>query len=228
MTLTEFSNEFDIMYNTASYGAPDLNNYEKSLFLTQAVRDLIDELYPQYEYSEANKRALAPLVTTYEFDSNTEVNNYFSNVTSYEYTLPAPLYYILRENVTIEDQCNDVVEVVPTDLDALNKALKNPFKKPSKRKVLRTTGADGLINLYCSDSNPVTAFKITYLTKYSPIILSDFEDDSELVGDETIDGLNVETSTELPVFLHDKIVKRGVVLAIASLRQNNLETKTKI
>ena len=37
MTTQEFSNEFDILYNNImSNSAPGLNEYEKSIFLTQA------------------------------------------------------------------------------------------------------------------------------------------------------------------------------------------------
>ena len=41
MTIQEFSNEFDILYNNSmSNAAPGLNEYEKSVFLTQAQESL--------------------------------------------------------------------------------------------------------------------------------------------------------------------------------------------
>jgi hypothetical protein len=45
MTNKEFSNEFDILYNSISSNlAPSLNEYEKSVLLTRAQEELIKEL----------------------------------------------------------------------------------------------------------------------------------------------------------------------------------------
>lgn len=42
MTAKEFSEEFDILYNSvASNQAPSLDEYEKSVFLTKAQEELI-------------------------------------------------------------------------------------------------------------------------------------------------------------------------------------------
>ena len=46
MTTTEFSNEFDILYESiASNGAPPLDDYEKSVLLTQAQEILVKDSY---------------------------------------------------------------------------------------------------------------------------------------------------------------------------------------
>lgn len=225
MTVEEFNNEFDVMYQSASFGAPSLNSYEKSLFLTQAVRDLIDSLYVNYEFSEYNKRALNPLTVEVELDL-IDSSDYYSNIIVQETILPSNLYYILQENILNSNSCSTEVEIVNEDLDTLNKSIKNPFKKPNKRKVLRTNIGDKKIRFY--SSTKIDKYKLKYLKQYSPIILSNFTTDSELVGDETIDGKNTKTNTELPVFLHHKILKRGVVLAIKSLRENNLKTQIEV
>jgi len=42
LTITEFSNEFDILYNNiASNQAPGIDEYEKSVFLTKAQRQIV-------------------------------------------------------------------------------------------------------------------------------------------------------------------------------------------
>ena len=42
MTNEEFSNEFDVLYNSiTSNQAPGLDEYEKSVFLTQAQEDIV-------------------------------------------------------------------------------------------------------------------------------------------------------------------------------------------
>ena len=46
MNTTEFSLQFDIYYNSiASNQAPPVDEYEKSVFLTNAQRDLIVDIY---------------------------------------------------------------------------------------------------------------------------------------------------------------------------------------
>ena len=42
MTTSEFSNEFDVLYNNiASNAAPGINEYEKSVFLTRAQSEIV-------------------------------------------------------------------------------------------------------------------------------------------------------------------------------------------
>lgn len=224
MTVEEFKNEFLVTYDMASNGAPGLNNYEISLFLTQAIRDIVNEIYSNFEYKEFNKRALGPLISERELDLVTSLD-YFDNLYTSEATLPPDTYFILQENVKLLGVSN-LIEVISEDLDNLNKTLKNPFKKPTDRKIIRTQISKNTIRLY--SNKKITNFKIKYIKKYSPIITSDFASDIELIGNETIDGKNTITNTELPDILHDKIVKRGVQLAIKSFRENNLKTQIEV
>lgn len=224
MTTKEFRDEFMVMYNSASFGAPDLNNYEVSLFLTQAVRDIVKELYSSFEYSEFSKRALNPLIRETALIL-LPATDYYKNVIAQEVILPNDIYFILQENIKISDDCIDV-EVISEDLDNLNITMKNPFKRPSKRKVIRTEIGNNRVRLYSKVD--ITNYKIKYVKKYSPIIVSNFASDLDLLGTETIDGLSTLRTTELPVFLHDTIVKRAVILAIKSLRENNLKTQIEV
>ena len=225
MNNSEFKNEFQVTYDMASQGAPSLNNYEISLFLTQGVRDLIDELYPGFEFTEYNKRALNPLVEE-ETLVTVVTQDFFPNFIATNAILPSDLYYILQENVTLVGQEADIVEVISEDLDYINKTLKNPFRQPNERKILRTQIGTSKVRLY--STKDINTFKIKYIKKYSPIILSDFTSDTDLLGTETIDGSNQPSQTDLPVFIHDKIVKRAVQLAVKSLRENNLKTQIEV
>ena len=46
MTNTEFSNEFDVLYNSiTSNQAPGLDEYEKSVFLTKAQSEILREYF---------------------------------------------------------------------------------------------------------------------------------------------------------------------------------------
>ena len=74
MTLTEMSNEFDILYNNImSNQAPGLDEYEKSLFLTKAQNELILEYFnPKgnkfqegFDGSERRQIDFSKLIVTY-------------------------------------------------------------------------------------------------------------------------------------------------------------------
>ena len=66
MTIEDFSNTFDILYNNLmSNRAPEVNDYEKSMLLTLAQEDLVKELYNKaFEGSEQARRALDALIIT--------------------------------------------------------------------------------------------------------------------------------------------------------------------
>ena len=252
MTLAEFENEFKVRYNAASNGAPDLNSYEISLFLTQAIRDMVLGYYANFESNEASQRALNPLIASQEFCVQEEepsneyagskaidetpgqevetITDYYTGYVTQRITLPSDVWFLLQEQVTMfEPSCGSIiVEVVAETLDNMNKTIKNPFKRPNERKVIRLVDADGFRYVRIVSASPIDCYKVKYLKKYTPIILANFAEETDLVGDETIDGFNTVRNTELPVFLHDEIVKRGVLLAIKSLRENNLQTQLEV
>lgn len=226
MTLPEFKLEFNTKYNMSSQGAPDLDNYEMSLFLTQGVRDIVDEIYKNFEHTEYVKKGLGPLIKE-QVLFPTLSEDYFDGegIQAFDCQLPTELWYLLQENVKLKGLSNHV-EVIPDDLDDINKSVPNPFRKPNKRKILRSEIGANKVRLY--SGLDIQKYKVKYLKQFTPIILTDLSTDPDLMGDETIEGKNKPSMTELPSFLHARIVDRAVVLAIASLRQNNLQTKIEV
>jgi len=224
MTLQEFNDEFQFKYDAASNGGPDLNTYEKSICLTQACRDIIEDAYNSYETNERSKRILAPLLK--EYNSVIEANtDDLSNFKCYLVNLPTDLNYILREEAKLKN-CNYHIKIVNTDLDHLTEFLNNPFKKPNNRKIIRAEYNNTQLKIY-SDIELLN-YKIKYLKKYSPIILSDLSTAPELFGDNTIEGLQAPTNTELPYFIHDDIIDKAVIIAIKTTRENNLQTQMQV
>jgi len=224
MTLQEFNDEFRFKYDAASNGGPDLNSYEKSLCLTQACRDIIKEAYSTYETNERSKRILAPLLK--EFNSTIEaITDDLTNFNCYLVNLPTDLNYILREEAKINN-CISYPTIENTKIDYLSTYLKNPFRKPSKRKIIKVEYSS--INFKIYSSEVLLNYKIKYIKKYSPIILEDFTDDPELNGDESIEGLNIQTITELPYFIHDEIVDKAVIIAIKTTRENTLQSQVQV
>jgi len=224
MTLQEFNDEFRFKYDAASNGGPDLNSYEKSLCLTQACRDIIKDSYSTYETNERSKRVLAPLLK--EFNSTIQsISDDLTNFNCYLVNLPTDLNYILREEAKINN-CIEFPIIENTKLDYLSSYLRNPFRKPSKRSIIKVEYNNTSFKIYSSEE--LLNYKFKYLKKYTPIILVDFEDDPELNGDESIEGLNTSTITELPYFVHDEIIDRAVIIAIKTTRENTLQSQVQV
>tara|TARA_R110002124_G_scaffold97959_3_gene243218 strand:+ start:1999 stop:2799 length:801 start_codon:yes stop_codon:yes gene_type:complete len=167
MTVNEFSNEFDLLYDNASMSAPGLDLYEKSVFLTQAQEVIVKEAYSGYtasgvsfEGSEKRRRQLSELVRDYkkytQLDLAGTTAGYARGVdTGVPYTgqdrlvsssqmfqLPNDLMYILHETITISDPSDPslnqkIIDVVPITHDEYNVKKNNPFQKPNKRKAWR-------------------------------------------------------------------------------------------
>ena len=88
MTTQEFSNEFDVLYNNImSNAAPGLDEYEKSVFLTNAQDEIVIDLYngknplgESFESTEEIRRYLSELNKTYttitKEEGNTGVSEY--------------------------------------------------------------------------------------------------------------------------------------------------------
>ena len=105
MTLEEFSNEFDTLINsydnTSQFGITssnvEFNEYEKSVFLTQAQEEIIKELYTgknttqdSFEKTEEIRRYLGSLVKTSTIEGKLNDLNGITD-TSIFYPLPNDL-----------------------------------------------------------------------------------------------------------------------------------------
>lgn len=224
MTLQEFNDEFQFKYDAASNGGPDLNSYEKSICLTQACRDIIEDAYNSYETNERSKRIIAPLLKEHSsvIQANTDV---LSNFKCYLVSLPQDLNYIVREEAKLKN-CNYHIKIQNTDLDYLTEFLNNPFKKPNNRKIVRVEYDKSNLKIYSNIE--LENYKIKYLKKYSPIILTNLATDPDLFGDNTIEGLQQATNTELPYFIHDDIIDKAVIIAIKITRENGLQSQIQV
>lgn len=221
MTNPEFSIEFDILYNNISSNkAPGLNEYEKSVFLTKAQEQIVTELYSgrnntynSFEETEEQRRYLNSLVKTATCDILYGPPNYIrenSNV----FTLPKDLLYITYE--VCKNNSMKEFSVYPVSHDELSKIINNPFRGPSKNRVLRLDNGTSLINkedrsVEIISTDKITMYKIRYIRKPNPIILTDLEDDL------SINGISEESECELDSSLHRTILDRAVALALQTM-----------
>lgn len=236
------SREFDILYdNIASHGAPGLNNYEKSVILTKAQEELVKETYGPFnlpkiafEGSEKRRRSLNELVKSYSNSAGFS-SEFGLSSSSLFFEIPSDVFYIIQEEivVTSTDVCmnGSTLGVIPITHDEYNVQKKSPFRKPNKRKAWRLDISEvddkkvvEIISVYTPNE-----YKMRYVKKPLPIILSDFDTDPELIGlSLTVDNLNTITQCELNPEIHRDIINRAVELAIKGYRENTLQSNVEL
>ena len=230
MTIQEFSNAFDTLlnsYNTqAAYGEQAskreivLDEYEKSVLLTQAQEEIVVNLYngrnpygAAFEGTEELRRYLESLVKTKKYLSEDATESTGVNENSVFFKLPNDIAFITLEQVTFDDEllgCYDgsVASVYPVTQDEYEKVKNNPFRGPTKYKVIRLDPGDNLVELV--SKYKIGTYLLRYLSRPNPIILED------LPNELTVNGKNTERECELNPILHDTILTRAVQLALQS------------
>ena len=226
MNIQEFSNSFDTLLQPyiAKESFSEQNNlafdeYEKSIFLTKAQEQIVLELYQELEQSEEVRKYLSNLIKTDNYvpvgeQDETLINNNFK---SYKVEISNDILFMIYEQCTLNDEnnCinNKIVSVVPTIHDDLDKVLKNPFKSPNSRKVIRLD-FDNKIELISKYN--ISNYKVRYLKKPNPIILVALEDNLSINNGNT----KVSNGETNPI-LHERIVQRAVQLAVQSKVKSN-------
>lgn len=230
MTTEEFSNEFDTL--VASYrrfkafddrevlDSIDFNEYEKSVYLTKAQSQLVQELYSgkytsdSFERTEDVRRYLEHLVVTKKYskeEKQDETSTIEDNFIHTTYNLPDKLWYIVFEKVSwdTDSQCLNrlTVDVKPVQHDEYNRISKNPFRGPNSKRVLRLDNADQQVELVSTLG--IKQYMIRYLTAPEPIVLAE-------LTDESIDGVQTMQTCQLPDSTHKRILEMAVGMAINS------------
>lgn len=226
MNVQELSNLFDTLLqpyitkdNFGKQNALAFDEYEKSIFLTKAQEQIVLELYQELEQSEEVRKYLSNLIKTDNYapvgeQDETLINNNFK---SYKVEISNDILFMIYEQCTLSDEnnCinNKIVSVVPTIHDDLDKVLKNPFKSPNSRKVIRLD-FDNKIELISKYN--ITNYKVRYLKKPNPIILVALEGNLSINNGDT----KVSNGETNPI-LHERIVQRAVQLAVQSKVKSN-------
>lgn len=229
MTTEEFSDQFDVLLN--SYSTPAgfgegtgrqsivLDEYEKSVLLTEAQNALVVTLYKgtsltgdSFESTEEMRRYLANLVkedTLSPISSASGIVGMGSN--SKFFTLPSDCWYITYESVNLSDaKCSAYtpMDVFPVSQDDYNRTKRNPFRGPNDRRALRLDLSDGVVEIVCKYT--VTSYYVRYLKKPQPIVLRD------LPNGLSIEGVSKKSVCELHEVLHQRLLEAAVSMALRS------------
>ncbi len=227
MTNEEFSNQFDIIvdsyrrfkdFDNKELGdSLDFNEYEKSVFLTEAEKNVVLVYYTgdathlnTFEKTEEVRRYLNVLVETKVIKDKVSDKTGLSTKSTF-FSLPTDLMFITYEQATLSsaDKCLDgkTIVVTPVEQDDYWYMSQNPFKGVNENRAFRLDVATDTVEIIAKDT--IKEYLIRYIRKPKPIILTD-------LGDLSIDGESKETICELPEVLHQEILDTAVKLAVTS------------
>lgn len=227
MTTEEFSNEFDTLLNSYSnieaFGKTpstiELDEYEKSVFLTNAQEEIVIDLYngknpfmDSFEKTEEIRRYLSNLIRTYTTSTKEEGYTGLSSKSVF-FKLPDDLWFITYESVNLKDTelgCIDGkgILVMPITQDEYHRIKRNPFRGSNKRRALRLDLSEKVVEIVSKYN--IDTYLVRYLARPRPIILSKLPDNL------SINGVNDKTECELNPVIHRAILERAVKLAIIS------------
>lgn len=247
MTARELSLHFDRLYDDATRGAPGVNEYEKSVFLTIAQRELYEEYIARNKTDESIEYVLKEKIKPYVSEYNSVLNSFLNNKKvktlntgdasqSIFFQIPDDVHHIEHEH--IESENNKIVQVAYIGYDQISRTVKSPFRnmlrdRARRTNVFRTTLDDGNTYnvaeiMYGFDSDP-SKYVIRYFDNIDPIITTDFESDPDLSGmNLTIEGINTVTESELDRSVHDRIVEKAVEKAVLAYRENSLANNVQL
>lgn len=229
-TVDEWNQAFNLYYNNiASDKAPGLEPYEISKILTDAQEVVEVAVYKgtlgePFESTEEITSYLGTLVKQADCDlaSIEEVNAaYKLTPESVLYKNPTDMLFRTWEGakITVSGCGEKSVRVVPTTQDDFWRTVKNPFRGPNARKILRfsyavdqTTGANNYGNTPYSElisKYPIVSYTVRYLKKPDPIILTNLSDGL------TINGQSTAMTCKFPEALHQAILAEAVRMAKA-------------
>ena len=227
MTTQEFSNEFDVLYNNImSNQAPGLDEYEKSVFLTKAQSEILKNYFNpkgnkyQEGFDESEKRQIdfstlikAVKPAAYVGSSYVKFDN-----RSQLFQMPSDILFVLNETaLNTVDGVNRLINIVPINFDEYSRIMSKPYKQPLKNQGWRlfqsTGGVDFISEVIVKTGSTLTDYKVRYVKRPKPIILTDLAD---AYSNVSIEGLTTITECELDPILHPEVLQRAVELAKAA------------
>ena len=223
MTILEFSDQFDVLFsNITSNQAPGCNEYEKSLFLTKAEKEIVKNYFTANSagntikegFDDSAKRQ-ADFSVLMRTGAGTPVTMSATNKIyerSEVFSYPNDVYIVINETVKIGSA---IKQVIPLRYDEYTRLMSKPFKRPLKNQVWRLinsgsvagTVATKRVEIIAGVGETVSSYSVRYVRVPKPIIVADLDG-------LTIDGQSTaSTECEIDPILHEDILQRAVELA---------------
>ena len=178
MTATEFSNQFDLLFNNISSNqAPGLNEYEKSVFLTKAQDEIVKNYFQAESNGNTTKKGFddsairqmdfSDLIMSKTLTEENEEPDVDPRALVYKISKDDRVYIIINESLYLMAstggglKVNGIRQVIPIKYTEYMRLMSKPFKEPLKNTAWRiiTKGRDGDVNIDTSIGDPTTVAK---------------------------------------------------------------------
>ena len=180
MTTTEFSNQFDLLYNNISSNqAPGLNEYEKSVFLTKAQDEIVKNYFQAESNGNTTKKGFddsairqmdfSDLIMSKTLTEENEEPDVDPRALVYKISKDDRVYIIINESLYLMAntggglKVNGIRQVIPIKYTEYMRLMSKPFKEPLKNTAWRiiTKGRDGDVDvdIDTSTGDPTTVAK---------------------------------------------------------------------
>ena len=178
MTTTEFSNQFDLLFNNISSNqAPGLNEYEKSVFLTKAQDEIVKNYFQAESNGNTTKKGFddsairqmdfSDLIMSKTLTEENEEPDVDPRALVYKISKDDRVYIIINESLYLMAntggglKVNGIRQVIPIKYTEYMRLMSKPFKEPLKNTAWRiiTKGRDGDVNIDTSIGDPTTVAK---------------------------------------------------------------------
>jgi len=183
----------------------EFQTHEKNIFLTRAYKEIVDELYGNFEKSERVRKLLLPLTYNAEVTDITSSSLYTNAFVANLFNVTPQVLYILSEEIVLSNETRLIIKPITLDSYTANKP--NPFKKPYKRLAWRLDIGNGTTSVYLICTYTPAKYSITYLRHPEEINVT--SDSSILINKD----------------VHTDIVDRAVQHAL-SAKQTNKNLKS--
>lgn len=217
MTTQEFSDQFDILYNNASNSAPGLDEYEKSVILTKAEKDLVRDYFNSrtvktgegFDDSQKRQYDFSTLLKTSKLELKSLLligfNGYQKDFNIFDdrsLIYVAPPDFFLSINESIIDNNNRRYSVLPISYSEYNRLMLKPYGYPLKRQAWR---------IISDSSSTLGEYSCTYVefqsdtTKFLMVIRS--KSSKDLFFHIRRDSLNTGNTLKDPIItVKDKFI----------------------
>ena len=261
MTTQEFSNAFDTLLNSyqsqgmfgeqASKGEIVLDEYEKSVLLTQAQDILLKEYFEGGGFDSSIRRQIdfshlisvaeltvegTPPIGFVPYDERSLIFKTPSTLVS-SGIYKSNVLYVLNEKLIIGNSSPKILVVVPINYREYDRQMSKAYTQPLKKQAWRLyqdadNSAGGTSALYSEIIAPegavgglTTKYKMRYIKRPKPIILVDltFANSASL----QIEGISTVSECELNPIVHMDILNKAVELAYSTRGRGAANPKDK-
>lgn len=160
MTVNEFSNQFDLLYNNiTSNQAPGLNEYEKSIFLTKAQDEIVKNYFEANSQGNTIKKGFDDTaIRQMDFSDLISCKDYEDGIMGESIVDPRAIIYDIPKNDNVYIVINEslhlmgdngivkgIRQIVPITYLDYSRLMSKPFKEPLKNQAWRliTSGREG-------------------------------------------------------------------------------------